>query len=136
MALSREQLLARLDQRKYEEVEGVRIRSLTSNERVQFARARDNQNETRIDPVALLVVLAAVDENGNRLFPTLQDVDAVSAGDGALVDRIADAVMDLSAMSAQAVDDAGKNSEPTPSGDSSSNSAASSEPPPASSEHD
>lgn len=108
----------------------LRLRCLTSGGRLEFALAQQKASagEPGPDPTALLVVLAAVDDSGARLFQT-QDVDNISEMSGDVIGRLAGEVLELSGLTDQAAKDAEGNSEATPSGDSPSDSPETSDAP-------
>lgn len=101
----------------------VRIRCLTSGGRLQWISAVQSFSDGKPgpEPNALLVALAAVDDEGNRLYQ-VQDADAIAEGRGDVVGKIAQAVQKLSGLDDVAAADAEGNSEATPSGDTQSDS--------------
>lgn len=131
MALSRNEILSKAGDRPVEDVpvpewgEGstIRLRCLSSADRLKFVIARDKAfaGEPAPEPSAYAVVLAAVDEHGNRIFQD-QDTDALSEMRGDVIERLADKALSISAVSEQAVVDAVGNSDATTSGDSGSDS--------------
>lgn len=144
MPLSRDQILARQGDLPTADVpvpewgdgQTIRVRGLKSGERLQWGLVQQKVSggdSEAPDPTALLFVLGAVADNGERLFQT-QDVDAVTELRGDVVERVAEKVMGLSGMTTAAQDEAEGKSAATPSGASSSDSPATSDAPPASSE--
>lgn len=71
--------------------------------------------------IANLLVATVVDDAGNPVF-TVADVDALQKKNAAVTGRIADVAMKLNGLGASATEDAAKNSEAAPSGDSGSDS--------------
>ncbi len=95
----------------------VRVRSLSGGQRsviTQKVQARETD-----DLEELLVVMACVNEDGNRIF-TNQDIPALKKKSNAAISRIAKKVMEVSGIGAEqaAVDAAKKNSLGTMSDDS------------------
>ncbi|MFK0173418.1 hypothetical protein ACIQU5_32010 [Streptomyces sp. NPDC090306] len=116
----------------------VRVRSLSGAQRddfeasVQQLRTKPNGDRevhlNRANQRARLLVLAIVDDDGKLLFkPT--DANALGKKNGAALDRLWDAVTDLSGMGDNAADDAEGNSDAAQSGDSSSSSPENSDAP-------
>jgi hypothetical protein len=103
----------------------VRMVTLSSIERDRFedSLARDvGGGKTKVDRInirAKLIVKAAVDADGKRLF-TDADLPWVSNLPSTLTDRMFTVAMRLAGMSSEAVEDAAKNSDSALSGASSS----------------
>lgn len=108
----------------------VRIRALTLAQAQDWRRSsltkttvRDQSGkpstEYNVDPDKLarsdvrLVVMAAIDDAGAPLF-TVSDVDALMGKSPAPVTRLAKAIVTLSGLTLEAVEDAEKNSAPSP----------------------
>jgi imidazoleglycerol phosphate dehydratase HisB len=93
----------------------VYLRALTSAEREQL-EGRVRQGTVVEGLREQLVAAAVVDVSGRALF-TPADVPALAEKNGAVMDRLATAILRLSGMGAQAVEEAEKNSAAAPSGD-------------------
>lgn len=106
---------------------GVRVRGLSQAQRSEWNSYLLDKDGP--DAVSLLVVLGAIDENGNQLYKQVQDVDAVLPLRADVVDRIADAVGSLSGLGGKAVEEAKKDSSVIPSAESPSESADTSDAP-------
>ncbi len=78
----------------------VRVRGLSSKQRFDWrmSAVKAGEGEPAPDPTAYLVVLGAIDADGARIFPNIQDVDNVADMRGDIVERIADKVMELSGL--------------------------------------
>lgn len=124
MSLSRLDFLSHADDIPTEEVpvpewgEGatVRVRCLSIKQRLAWGEAVDNaeQGIAGPDPISILVVSGAVDDDGKPLFQ-LQDVDAIVEFRGDIIDRIANKVLDLSGSSEGSLPSAEGKSETAPS---------------------
>jgi hypothetical protein len=95
----------------------VRIRTMTAHERDQFEQkmfaSRSGSKKDRVDNIrAVLVAMAVVDEDGNRLF-TDKDVKALAKKSAAAMDRIFAETQKLNAVSNEDVEEMAKNSEET-----------------------
>lgn len=118
--------------------EELAVRGLTALQRWKFgqmaAKAAEDDG-VGPEPASYLITLAAVDGDGKTLFQG-QDSDVIAEWPGDLVDRISTIVMEMSGLSPKGTDvavvEAGKDSGPTPSVDSSSGSVESSGVPPTS----
>lgn len=128
MSLSREQILAKRDDIPTKVVDvpqwndKVRVRCLSLADRLEWglAQQKAEASEPGPNPGALLLALGIVDDDGNRMF-SAQDSDALAVLRGDVADNIGGEILELSGMTAKAVEDAEGNSE-TPSGDSPSSS--------------
>ena len=138
MSLSREAILAKQDDLPVEDVPvpewgddaTIRVRGLSSQARWDWAMQRQKavDGDGGPEPTSFLVALAAVDDNGARLFQA-QDADAIANLRGDVVERVADVVMQLSGLTEKAKAAAAGNSDATQSGDSLTDSPATSDAP-------
>lgn len=92
----------------------VRVKALTGSERDRFEQetvARKGKNvETNLQNIrARLVVLAAVDEEGNRLFG-FHDIEALGKKSAKPLDRLFTVAMELSGIRDEDVEELAKNS--------------------------
>jgi hypothetical protein len=92
----------------------VRIRGLTGSERDEFEASiiqrRGKDIEANLKNIrAKLVSLAAVDEEGNRIF-TEEDVVALGRKSARVLDRLFSVAQRLSGLSSEDVEDLAKNS--------------------------
>lgn len=118
---------------KHEDVEvpewggTVRVRGLKGVERDEFESSivvTNPDGSTRVESKAMrarLVTLTVVDDKGVRLF-TQDDVNALGQKSASALERVFDVAMRLAGMSKDEVEKLGKDSEETPSEDSSSDS--------------
>lgn len=121
--LNAESILAAEDF-KYAEVEcpewggTVRVRSLSGGQRAQITQRVNDKQLDELDE--LLAVMACVDEDGSRIF-TNKDIASLKKKSAAVVTRIAKKILEISGVGNEAneIDEAKKNSETTPSDDSS-----------------
>lgn len=95
----------------------VRVRSMTAAERDTFeapamAAAANGKDINLTNFRAKIVALTAIDADGNRLF-TDKDVEALGNKDGAAIDRLSTAVMELSGLTTAEIDELGKGIAPT-----------------------
>lgn len=88
----------------------VYVRSLSGKERATLMQSihKDDVVTMSMSPIHL-VVMSACDEHGNRLFND-DDFDAVGEHDASVLDKLAVEAGKLNALSADAIDDAKKNS--------------------------
>jgi len=100
----------------------VRIRALSGTERdawdagMVVMGSQGNVQRVRLeDKRARLLVMALVDEDGQRLFDD-RDVKALGAKNGTVLDRLYAIASDLSGLNPQAVEAAAGNSAAAPSG--------------------
>lgn len=134
MIPTREQILKGSRGTKTEDVscpelgEGVvlRIRSLTAAGRgvfikqsAQLKEQNKSESETAGDMERLIVILTAIDEEGNPLFAA-GDMAVLGEFNADIISRCAEVGMRISGMTAKAAEDAAKNSEPAPSSGSTS----------------
>lgn len=123
MSMSREQMLAKADEKLFGEVavpewgDTVRVTAMTAGQRFKIAQLN---GEGKIDGNSMMIVYCAVDDSGARLYPQAQDVDVVSGMPAGIVERIAQKIADLSGLNDEAAADAEGNSASTPSDASSS----------------
>ena len=141
MALNRDQIL-KADDLPTRDVDcpewggTVLVRGLNGFERNAYEASLLERRGDKYEPImenttTKLVLWACVDEAGARLFDRT-DLYALSQKSALPLERIADAVRDLSGMAEKSVEEAMGNSDAAPSGDSSSDSAETSDAPPAS----
>lgn len=102
----------------------VRVRALSGDERDGYEASNtiekgDTLERNPIGTRARLVVRACIDADGKRLFADNQ-AGVLGQKSAAVLDRLWDKIAELSGMTASAVDDAGKDSDATPSVDSAS----------------
>lgn len=91
----------------------VRIRALTAAERDKFEASIvvRKGNKTELNPEnmrAKLVALAAIDEEGNRLF-TEKDVEVLGRKSAAALDRLFQVAQKLSGLSPESLEEKVKN---------------------------
>ena len=105
----------------------VRIRGLGTRGRLSWRLAVTKVDDPAYDgpePTALLVSLTAIDDNGALLFG-LHQVDALAELRGDVIERLAEAAVELSGLGDGPAEDAeGKSGADIPSGDSPSGSPA------------
>lgn len=94
----------------------VRVRSLSGGQRSVITQRVQDKNLD--DMEELLVIMACVDEDGNRIF-TNKDLAALKKKSAAVISRIAKKIMELSGIGNEndKVNAAKKNSETAESGD-------------------
>jgi hypothetical protein len=102
----------------------VRVRALTGTERDKFeqdtVKRKGKDVETNLQNIrARLVVLATVDEQGNRLFG-YHDIEALGKKSAKPLDRLFTVAMELSGIRDEDVEELAKNSESDQSDDSTS----------------
>lgn len=116
----------------------VYIRLLTGAERDWYEqgryKVREVGRERKVDfdlsnDTARICCVAMSDADGKRLFGD-QDAEAVGRLEGPALGRVGEAAKRLNKLDVQALEDAKKNSEPTPNGESSSSSPEAAERPP------
>ncbi len=85
----------------------VRVRGLTGTERdrFEFAMAAARKDPSKVEVRAQIVGRCMVDEDGSRLF-TDNEISRLGAKSGAALDRVFDAVRELSGMGDDAVEEA------------------------------
>lgn len=116
--LSRDEILQLAD-RRTEEVDvpewgcSVRVRELSAADRDELEAMMVKKVNSKIIPDtsnqrAKVVVLAVVDENGERLF-SVQDVPAIAQKNGRAINRIYEAAVRLGLLQADAVEESAKN---------------------------
>jgi hypothetical protein len=118
MVLSREQILAAIDQKiEYVEVPewdgGVYVRNMTGKTRDKFERSRCKIVGKEIEIVhentrASLLSATLCDKDGMLLF-TPEDIEALGEKNGAALDRLFDVAQRLSGMGKAEVEDRAKN---------------------------
>lgn len=92
----------------------MKIRELTSDERVEFAKDNADKSGRMVisdrskDSIAKVVMWGAITEVGDPIF-TDEDRTVLRSGSGSLVDLVATAVLNLSGMGAGAVEAKVKN---------------------------
>lgn len=91
----------------------VRIRALNSAERDAFEQSitqfRGNDVDLKMNNIrAKLVAMAAIDEEGNKLF-TLQEAEKLGKKSAVVMDKLFQVAQELSGMRQQDLDDAIKN---------------------------
>jgi hypothetical protein len=96
----------------------VLVRALTGTERDSYEASMSVQRGDRFEPNpvgarARLVVRAAINANGDRLFQDNQ-ADELGNKNGAVLDRLWDAIAELSGMTSKSVKDAEGNSADIP----------------------
>lgn len=97
----------------------VRVRRLTGEERDRYETSliqeKKNGQVTRNlrNARARLVVLGVVDEEGKRIFSDA-DADALAQRSASAIERLFDAIRELSGMSDQAVEELAENFDETP----------------------
>lgn len=93
----------------------VRIRSLTANEAIEFARSQTNkkENTSAID----IVVLSAIDEDGEKLF-THEQIDALRKKSFRPIIQIQEKALEINGMSIKAHEKAKNDSSEVASEDS------------------
>lgn len=101
----------------------VCVCSMSVRERREFfakgGRYRDDEGKSRDNSVELIVADFACDADGNRIFEP-EDVEELTERDAETVSGLALAVLEFSSLTKEAVKQAEKNSEATPSDSSSS----------------
>jgi hypothetical protein len=112
LAKSRQELL-KLAARKYQEVDGVRLQSLTelerSNLQSSWGERFDNDDDDAFDRSAMfamrreLLVACIVDDNGDRIFQ-MEEADLIGQWDAAFVAKLHDAAHILCGFSDPEVD--------------------------------
>jgi len=132
MALTRDQILGIVD-RKQKVVDvpewggEVIIKEMSGADRAEYMASiiKFETNEkgevvAEPDPAngdAKLLSYCLIDEDGNRLF-TRDDIEALGAKNGEVLERLANEALNLNAIDKEAVDDAKGESEPTQNSDS------------------
>jgi hypothetical protein len=95
----------------------LEVRGLTGSQRAKLMRtgfdARGTADFEKLYPE--LIIASAFDPDGGEPVFTEADRDALNGKSGAALERIAQAAMRLSGLSPEAVEQAEKNSAPTPS---------------------
>lgn len=107
MALTKQQILEKFTQRRYAEVGGIRLQSLTELEQSKLQTLWGNRwNQTKeVDPVMRreLVALCIVDGSGQRCFSN-EDIELMAELDGGIVERLYDKCRELCGMDGEVVD--------------------------------
>jgi len=103
----------------------VRVAVMSGLARDNFIAMQEGGKQTYSQFQARIIVVTAVDEAGQPLF-TVEDIDALRAKSKAVLDRLTDVAVRINKMEVQAVEEAGKNSDAAPSGDSGSSSPSTS----------
>lgn len=91
----------------------VFVRQMTALERLDFARENQDDDEAGARLVARLVI----DEGGQPIF-TPEDAPSLMTKNANVITRIVSAILEFNALGRNAVEDAQKNSGPSPSSDS------------------
>lgn len=99
----------------------VRISVMSGLARDQFL-AQQNEKAAFSEFQSRLLVSTIVDDANQPIF-TADDIDALRGKNQAVLSRLSEVAMRLNGMEPKAVENAAKNSEAAPSGDSGSNSA-------------
>lgn len=104
----------------------VIVSEMSGMARDAFYTMREGVDKLAVSESQVKLLLATVvDESGAQVFDE-SDIDGLRAKSSIVLDRIASVAMRLNSMGPAAVEDAVKNSEAAPSGDSGSNSASTS----------
>jgi len=103
----------------------VRVAVMSGLARDNFIAMQEGGKQKYSEFQARIIVVTAVDEAGQPLF-TVEDIDALRAKSKAVLDRLTDVAVRINKMDVQAVEEAGKNSDAAPSGDSGSSSPSTS----------
>jgi hypothetical protein len=99
----------------------VLVRSMTGTERDAFESSIISTNGTRSsmnlkNVRAKLVAWTVIDEDGDRLFPTTQDVHLLGEKSAAALQSVFEVAQRLSGLSTEDVEELAKNSEEGPNG--------------------
>jgi hypothetical protein len=92
----------------------MKIRELSSDQRVQFSMdnagpdGRIKITEKSKTSMIYLIIWGAITESGDPIF-TKDDLEALRAGSGSVLDTVAQAILVLSGMKAEQIESAAKN---------------------------
>ncbi len=103
----------------------VKVRALTGDEVDAYQKSRlvlkgDSQEVNTRQARAQLVLMGAVDANGNRLFNTKGDLEKLGRKSNKGLEKVADVIARLSGLKKEDIEVAGESSAEAPGGDLSS----------------